>query len=146
MKRAFSLRGALITALALALLLTACGTDELVKEAYTAAGDSTRPEDLTKSATLRADDDLNVVIVLNAHRRELAVSAVFTAPDGSTYPTDTLAAEAKVGEVLLGLDWEAQNSVPWPDGEWRVEVLIDDEVEHTLTFTVAALADPTSAG
>lgn len=146
MKRVFSLRATLITAIALALLLTACGTDELVKEAYTAAGDSTRPEDLTKSATLRADDDLNVVIVLNAHRRELEVSAVFTAPDGSTYPTDLLAAEAKVGEVLLGLDWEAQNGVYWPDGEWRVEVLIDEEVEHTLTFNVAALTDSTGAG
>ncbi len=136
MKRTYVLRIAVLVAAGLALLLAACGTGETVKSAYTAAGDGTRPGDLTRTGTFRHDDDLNVVIRLNTHSRELEVSAVFNAPGDSTYATDPLAADSDVGEVVLGLDWEAQNGEPWAAGEWTVEVVVDGDVEETLTFTV----------
>lgn len=146
MKRVSSLQLVVLLAIGLTLLLTACGTDNMVSDAYTAAGDGTRPQDVTKTAVLSYDDDLNIVIVLNSHRRELEVSAIFTAPDGSTYGTDTIEADKNVSKVLLGLDWEAQNGVYWVDGEWKVDVMVDDDVEKTLTFTVAPVPETTSEG
>lgn len=145
MKRTHVLRIAVVVAAGLALLLAACGTGEMVKSAHTAAGDGTRPSDLTRTQTFRHDDDLNVVIMLNSHRRELEVSAVFNAPAGGTYATDTLEADENVGEVVLGLDWEAQNGEPWAAGEWNVEVLVDGDVEETLTFTVTPPPDEAGA-
>jgi hypothetical protein len=135
-----SARWLIVVALGLTLLLAACGgSANLIDEAYVAAGDGTRPADLTRTDTLRADDDLNVVVVLNAHSRELDVGAVFTGPEGDTYDTDTLEADETVGQVVLGLDWEAsRNGTGWPTGEWSVDVMINDEVEQTLTFSVAA--------
>lgn len=146
MKRVFSkqpragVRALIVIALGMTLVLSACGgTAELIDEAYTAAGDGTRPADLTRTQTLRPDDDLNVVVVLNAHSRELEVGATFTGPDGSEYDTDTLEADETVGQVILGLDWEAsRNGESWPTGEWSVDVVINEDVEQTITFTVAA--------
>lgn len=119
----------------LALLLTACSSGT-VRDAYTASGDANTPDDLSRTDTFRADDDLNVVVTLNAHTRSLPVYAVFTAPSGSVYGTDTLEADETVGEILLGLDWELSGGLSWPAGEWTVDIVVDDNVEETLTFTV----------
>ena len=146
MMRRVTLRVLLGGALGLALLLTACGSGELLNDAYTAAGDGTRLQDVTKTTTFRHDDDLNVVIVLNAHSRELEVGAVFNAPDGAVYGTDTLEADETVGEVLLGLDWESQNGAAWAAGEWTVDVQIDENTEKTLRFTVAGVPDASAEG
>ncbi len=136
----FARRILVLVALGLGLLLAACGgTEAMIDEAYLAAGDGTHPQDLTRTDVLRHDDDLNVVVVLNPHRRKLEVGATFTGPDGSTYATNTLEADSTVGQVVLGLDWEAsRNGASWPAGEWTVEVTINDEGKETLTFTVVA--------
>ncbi|MBN2305291.1 MAG: hypothetical protein JXQ72_12470, partial [Anaerolineae bacterium] len=86
--------------------------------------------------TFRADDDLNVVVTLGAHNRELPIYAVFTAPSGIAYATDVLDADETVGTVLLGLDWEAQGANFWPVGDWQVDVYIDDARESRVSFTV----------
>ncbi len=132
----------LLLAAVLITLLAACSS-ELVKDVYTAAGDGTQPADLTKTTTFRGDDDLNVVVRLNAHNRELEVSATFTGPAGDVYATDPLEADEAVGEVLLGLDWEAQGAVLWTPGEWRVDVYVDNKLEKTVHFTVTETAAPT---
>jgi hypothetical protein len=129
-----------ILVLATALALTACSSGP-VQNAYTASGDATNPNDLTRTTSFRADDDLNVVVVLNSHSRELPIYAVFTAPTGAAYGTDVLEADETVGEVLLGLDWEAQGSTAWPEGEWRVEVYVDDDRKETVTFTVGPVTE-----
>ena len=139
MKRTFPLL--VLVSLVTALLLSACSGD-LVNSAYTAAGDGTRPDELAKTTTFASDDDLNVVVKLGTHNRELPVSAIFTAPSGETYGTDTLEADETVGEVLLGLDWEAQGSVPWPVGTWTVDIFVDDTREKSLSFTVASAGEP----
>lgn len=117
------------------LALAACGSGP-IREAYTAAGDATRPDDLTPTATFRPDDDLNVVVRLNSHSRRLPVQAVFRGPEGSQYATDTLEASATVNVVLLGLDWEAHGIAGWPTGTWQVDVLVDGETQTTLEFRV----------
>ncbi len=117
------------------LALAACGSGT-IREAYTAAGDATRPADLTPTATFRPDDDLNVVVRLNSHGRRLPVQAVFRGPDGSQYATDTLEAGATVSTVLLGLDWEAHGIAGWAAGTWQVDVLVDGETQATLEFRV----------
>lgn len=126
---------------ALALLLAACSSGP-VRDAYTASGDATTPDDLSKTRTFRADDDLNIVVQLNVHTRTLPVYAVFTAPNGSIYGTDLLEADQSVGEILLGLDWELSGGLSWPTGEWTVDVVIDETVEETLTFTVNPIEAP----
>jgi len=91
-----------------------------------------------KTTTFLADDDLNVVVTLGAHSRSLPVYAVFTAPSGVSYATDTLEADKTVGQVLLGLDWESQGTGSWPSGTWTVDVYIDNAKAKTLEFTVGA--------
>ena len=116
--------------------VAACGVAPPLRSAYTAAGDGTRPQDLARTDVFRPDDDLNVVVELNPHSRTLGVSAIFIAPTGEQYATDTLEAGDTVGEVVLGLDWEAQGTVTWPPGDWQVDIYIDDTLEKTLHFTV----------
>ena len=126
--------------------VAACGVAPPLRSAYTASGDGTRPQDLARTDIFRADDDLNVVVELNTHSRTLEISAIFTAPTGEQYATDTLKADETVGEVVLGLDWEAQGTVTWPPGEWQVDVYIDDTLEKTLHFTVEAAPLPEDGG
>ncbi|MBN1566199.1 MAG: hypothetical protein JXA10_20340 [Anaerolineae bacterium] len=117
------------------LFLAACGAPP-VDSVYTAAGDGTKPADLTKTSVFKADDDLNIVVKLNAHNHELAIHAVFTAPSGETYITDDLEAGETVGEIVLGLDWEAQGGTLWAEGEWSVAVFVDEDEKETATFRV----------
>ncbi len=126
----------LMVGLIVVATVAACGVAPPLRNAYTAAGDGTRPKDLVRTEVFRADDDLNVVVELNAHSRTLDVSAVFVSPNGEQYATDTLEAADTVGEVVLGLDWEAQGTLTWPPGEWKVDIYIDDTLEKTLHFTV----------
>ena len=135
-------RSPLLLLLALVLIgLSACGS-ESVNEAYTAAGDGTHPNELNRTSTFLTDDDLNVVITLGSHNRTLPVRAEFIAPDGSRFATDPLDADPTVGEIVLGLDWEAQGTTTWPTGEWQVEVYVEDERTEQLTFQVQAAAPP----
>ncbi len=121
--------------LGLALLLAACGSD-VVTGVATASGDGTTPAELQRTDTFRPDDDLNLIIDLGAHNRDLPVYAVFEGPNGETYSTDPIDAEATVGQVLLGLDWEAQNGTMWPPGDWTVRVFVDDEQQASVHFRV----------
>ena len=117
------------------LLLAACAA-EPVSSVYTASGDGTKPADLTKTNVFTPDDDLNIVVKLNAHNHELAVKAVFTSPTGELYDTDILDADVTVPEVVLGLDWEAVGGVMWAEGEWSVAVFVDGEQKETAIFRV----------
>lgn len=119
------------------LVLAACSSTP-VKSAYTAAGDGTRPADLTRTTTFTTDDDLNVVVELNTHSRDLPFYALFKGPNEELYRTDVLEADASVPEVMLGVDWEATGATPWSAGEWQVEIYVDDDLKKTLNFTVEA--------
>jgi hypothetical protein len=145
MKRISPPRTMVLMAVMLAVLLSACSSAP-VKSVYTASGTGSRPADLRRTTTFAGNDDLNVVITLNAHSRTLDVSAVFTAPTGETYATDPLAADSTTGQVVLGLSWAAQGSIPWPAGQWKVEVYVDDLREKTLEFAVQPSPTTPSAG
>lgn len=128
----------------LVIVLAACSGSP-VKEAYTAAGDSERVDvKLSKTSTFRGDDDLNVVLKLNAHRHTLRIKAVFTPPaPGQPYVTDEINADKTVPEVILGLDWDYLGAGNyWPAGEWQVDVYVDDDRATTKRFTV----EPVAAG
>ncbi len=139
MRKKATLLSLAVMALLLIVGLTAC-SDETVRSVYTAAGDGSTPKDLVKTTTFRGDDDLNVVVRLGSHNRELAVSAVFTGPAGEVYTTDVLEADKNTVEVVLGLDWEAQGAVFWAPGEWRVDIYVDEKLEQTARFTVEQTA------
>jgi len=146
MKRTFP---RLVPVVVIALvLLAACGTDAAVKSVYTASGDGTRPADLAKTSTFKADDDLNVVVNLNSHNRPLEIHAIFSSPAGDTFATDPIEADETVGQVLLGLDWESQGSVLWLAGQWSVQVFVDENAKpaKTATFTVGATSSVPAAG
>ncbi|MGQ9850980.1 MAG: hypothetical protein ACUVSU_13125 [Aggregatilineaceae bacterium] len=126
-------------AVILVAALAAC-SGEVVRSVYTAAGDGSTPKDLVKTSTFRGDDDLNVVVRLGSHSRDLTVSAVFSGPAGEVYSTDALEADNTVVEVVLGLDWEAQGATFWTPGEWRVDIYVDEALEKTAHFTVQQTA------
>lgn len=134
MKRVFSV---LLLGAVFAVLLTACSSVP-VRNAYTATGDGTKPSDLKQTNVFTSNEDLNVVVNLNAHNRPLAVSAIFTAPNGDVINTDTLDADETVPAVVLGLDWQAQGTTPWQTGDWKVDVYVDEVREKELHFTVNA--------
>ena len=117
------------------LVLSACGS-EVVSNMYTASGDATNPDELTATRSFQPDDDLNVVLELGSHNRELPVYAVFEAPTGDSYDTQVIEADAATAKVLLGLDWEGQEGALWPAGAWTVRVFVDDEQQESVTFTV----------
>lgn len=119
------------------LVLVGCSS-EMYHSAYTASGEGVRPDELNKTSTFKTDGDLNVVVKLNSHKRNLPIRATFIAPDGASYPTDVLEAEETVGEVTLGLDWAAMGSQPWLTGDWKVEIYVEDKKVDTLTFKVEA--------
>ena len=99
----------LLVGAVLVMVLAACGS-ESVHEAYVASGDGTTPDALVKTTTFLADDDLNVVVTLGAHSRTLPVYAVFTAPSGVSYATDTLEADNTVGRCCWG--WTGNRKGP----------------------------------
>lgn len=122
------------TTLLLSLLLAACGSGP-VAEVYTAAGDATHPDEVSRTATFRPHDDLNLVVLLNAHNRTLPVHATFTDPQGATITTDTVEAGSAASALVLGLDFEAQGAA-WPSGEWQAAVFVDGDEVKTVRFTV----------
>src|SRR5690606_34407749 len=78
-------------------------TGGLLRQAYTAAGDSYRPERVTPAATFGIDDDINVVYVTNM---DAEVTLVLTTSEGERVELDPQDAEAGV-RMLNGLDWES---------------------------------------
>ena len=52
----------MVVALLVMVTLAACGSDDMVKTVYTATGDGTAPDSLTKTTSFRYDDDLNVAV------------------------------------------------------------------------------------
>lgn len=131
----------IVPLLVVVLLLSACSSKPIT-DAYLASGDATQFDDRTLQPTtsFKADDDLNVIVTLNAHTRTYSIYALFTGPENATFATDPIEADNTVGKVLLGLDWEPQNNIPWPTGEWRVDIFVDETAETTLEFNVTAAA------
>ncbi|WP_119067464.1 hypothetical protein [Aggregatilinea lenta] len=126
-------------ALVLVVVLAACGSAG-VREAYTALGDGARPVDLTRTASFDANDDLNLVVTLNAHRDAVPVFATLIDPAGVSYTTDSIEASRTAGQIVLGLDFEAFGQPQWTPGDWTAVVFVDGEQAQTLRFTVRAPA------
>jgi hypothetical protein len=132
-----------LIAMLAAVVLAACSADP-IDEVYMAPGDGSLPEELlSQTTTFQADDDLNVVVKLNAHKRTLEVRAIFTAlSTNALYQTNTVEAEETTGEVVLGLDWETLGGGEyWPTGDWKVDIYLNNELEQTVNFTVEPVAD-----
>ncbi len=118
----------LVMMIVVGLALAACGSGDgkWVDNAYTAVGDDTDPDKLVKTTVFQPSDDLNVVVVLASHNRDLAAMAVFTDPTGRAIPTDVLELDKTVGPVMFGLDFEQSGGQSWAAGDWRVEVYVGE--------------------
>ena len=132
-------RALIAVALALGMLLAACGSAG-VRDVYPAAGDGARPVDLTQTAGFAANDDLNLVVTLNTHTGKVPVFVTFIDPAGVSYTTDPVGASSTVGRLVLGLDFEAQGALQWTPGDWTAVVFVDGEKTDTVRFTVRASA------
>lgn len=118
----------LVMMIVVGLVLAACGSGDgkWVDHAYTAVGDDTDPDKLVKTTVFQPSDDLNVVVVLGSHNRDLAAMAVFTDPTGRSIPTDVLELDKTVGPVTFGLDFEQSGEQNWTAGDWRVDVYVGE--------------------
>jgi len=112
------------------------GSTRRLIDVYTAAGDSYYPDQLTRTAAFRADDDLNLVFRVQNVTGEVAVAGVFCAPDGEALDAGE-STFSSGGQYLIGLDWEALGD-PWTPGDWYAELYVDGAWELSLRFTVAA--------
>jgi hypothetical protein len=111
------------------------GSTNRLIDVYTAAGDSYYVEELTRTTSFSADDDLNVVFLVQNVSAAVKVAAVFCAPNGDYYNAGESELEVG-GPYLLGLDWESHGEM-WEIGEaWFVELYVNGQVELTLGFAV----------
>lgn len=134
MKR--SLFALLIT---LAVILSACGSGDVYARAYTASGDSTNANDLSRSEQFRGTDDINVVVILNNRNSDTDVEVRFFYGPEKLQWGESIKVNVKenVGTVVLGLDHENKGDTEeWPGGGWRADIYIDGERVDQLDFRV----------
>jgi hypothetical protein len=127
-----------IVLILVAVALTACTSDGVYDQAYTASGDGTNELELNRTEQFPRNEDLNVVVKLNSHDSDVEVVATFFDPDGDQVGDPlSVTADQNVGTVVLGLDWEGKGDEEfWEDGRWRVQIDVDGEEVDTLEFRV----------
>lgn len=123
-----------------AVTLTACGSDGIYDQAYTASGDGTNELELNKTEQFPRNEDLNVVVKLNSHDSDVEVVATFFDPEGQQVGDSlSVTADQNVGTVVLGLDWEGKGDEEfWEDGRWTVNIEVDGEEVDSLDFRVGS--------
>lgn len=112
------------------------GSSARISDAYTASGDGYSPAEVVPADVFRSDDDLNVVLTLDAASVPLTVTAIFCGPDGISGNGGEMTV-SDTDTYLFGLDWESE-SIPWEAGPWVVEIYLDGMLDLALGFEVRA--------
>jgi hypothetical protein len=115
--------------------LSGLGSTQRLIDVYSAAGDSYYADQLTRTATFRTDDDLNLVFRVQNVTGEVTVAGVFCAPDATVFDAGE-SSFGNGGEYLIGLDWEFTTE-PWTPGAWYAELYVAGEWDLSLRFAVA---------
>ena len=132
-----------------ALLLVACGGKEVsfstanIQNAYLA-----KSETGTAITNFGQEDTVYVLAELNNAPDETTVKAVFTAVNAEGESANTKIEEVDLTSGSGTLTFNLSPTGLWPNGEYKVELFLNGELDQTLSYRVegpvsAAAADPT---
>lgn len=142
----------MILFLAATAVLAACGGDGEVSFSTANIQDAFLAKDEEgneKTTTFAADDTFYAIVDLANAPDETEVRATWTAVDvGSAAEPNTMLDEATLTTGSGTLTFDMSNTTPWPAGEYKVDLYLNDELDRTLEFVVegeVAQAEPTEA-
>ena len=133
MKNKFYILG-FVTA-GLMILATACGFSFTTAN-FASAELAKDPEGNQPTTTFSPEDTFYAVIELDNAPEDTAVRAEWTAVnvEGAEPNLEIDSAEITTGSGQIHFSLE--NNTPWPEGEYQVDLFIEEELETTLEFEV----------
>ena len=136
----------LLSLLALALFLSACGGEVSFSTANIAEARLTQDETGNEAtATFNPADTFYLIVDLNNAPDDTAVKATWTAVDVAEVTPNTLLDDVTLMGGSGRLTFDLENENPWPAGEYKVEIFLNDVLDRTLTFQVNSQLGETSS-
>jgi serine protease Do len=125
--------------LSLVILLVACGGEELsFSTANISEARLAKDEAGTQTTTTFAPDDTFYLIVNLANAPEgTKVKATWTAVNAEGAPANTHLDDVELTSDGGTLTYDLKNDGPWPAGDYKVDIYLNDELNQTLTFKVS---------
>jgi len=119
----------------LMVLAAACGFSFTTAN-FASAEMAKDPEGSQPATTFAPDDTFYAVIELDNAPEDTQVRAEWTAVDVAGEEPNTPIDSAQLSTGSGQLHFSLENNTPWPEGEYKVDLFIEDELERTLEFEV----------
>jgi hypothetical protein len=117
------------------ILVAACGFSFTTAN-FASAELAKDPEGSQPTTTFAPDDTFYAVIELDNAPEDTQVRAEWTAVDVAGEEPNTPIDSAQLSTGSGQLHFSLENNTPWPEGEYKVDLFIEDELERTLEFEV----------
>ena len=124
-----------LAALVLVLASLACGfsaTTANITDAFMALD----PDGVEATTVYFPEDVFYAIVDLANAPSDTRVKAVWVAVDADGVDFDTVIDEAELETGDGRLTFDLANDDPWPVGNYKVDLYVNDSVEETLEFTV----------
>ncbi|MCB8978884.1 MAG: serine protease [Ardenticatenaceae bacterium] len=127
----------LLSLLALALFLSACGGEASFSTANIAEAHLTKDEAGNETtSTFNPADTFYLIVDLNNAPDGTTVKAAWTAVSVPDVDPNTLLDEVTLTGGSGRLTFDLKNDNPWPAGEYEVAIFLNDELDRSLDFKV----------
>jgi hypothetical protein len=97
---------------------------------------ATDPQAENPTTTFSTQDTFYAVVDLDNAPDDTNVRAVWYAVDVEGENPETKINETQINTGSSQLHFELENTSPWPKGDYKVELFINDKLEQTLEFQV----------
>ena len=123
----------------IALIIAALACDFSFTTANIADAQMARdPEGNNPTTVFSPDDTFYAVVDLDNAPDDTTMRAEWTAVDVEGTDPNTSIDEAELTTGTGTLHFELSNTNPWPEGQYKVDLYINDELAETLEFEVQA--------
>lgn len=123
--------------LGMVLLLAACSRGVSVSTANIADARLTKDEAGAQSTTSFSPEDVFYLKVGLANAPDdTKVKAVWTAVKAEGAEADTLLDDAELTSGSATLTFDLNNDNPWPAGDYKVDLYLNDKLDRTVAFKV----------
>ena len=129
-----------IISLTLLFLLAACGGGEFIlSSAHISDARLTKDEDGTRSTTTFSPNDTFYLLVDLANAPDdTTVKAEWTAVSAEGADPNSVLDDVELTGGSGTLTFDLTNDNPWPAGDYKVDLYLNDELDQTLTFKVSS--------
>lgn len=129
-----------IISLTLLFLLAACsGSEVSLSSANISDARLTKDEDGTRStSTFSPTDTFYLLVDLANAPDDTTVKVEWTAVSAEGADSNTVLDDVELTGGSGTLTFDLQNDNPWPAGDYKVDLYLNDELEQTLTFKVSS--------